>query len=209
MPARKTLEDRLKQIVVDANGCWLWPGYVTDRGYGQLTCHGKTFSVHRWFYEQCRGPIPVWLESDHTCRVRRCVNPWHVDLVTHRVNLLRKPALIERMTSRYCIYGHLFEGMKRDGQRYCLKCATIRVGHYQREKRNDVEFRKKRRARWLAYEAFPVSQLCERCGVLRADRHHDDYDKPLEIRWLCRRCHRRHHVVGSQEPAPAALGSDG
>lgn len=32
---------------------------------------------------------------------------------------------------------------------------------------------------------------CKRCGdPHRPFAHHDDYTKPLEVRWLCRRCHR-------------------
>lgn len=42
------------------------------------------------------------------------------------------------------------------------------------------------RARMLASRAFPVRQECERDGCTELGvRHHDDYDKPLEIRWLC------------------------
>lgn len=33
---------------------------------------------------------------------------------------------------------------------------------------------------------------CEDCETpCKPDAHHDDYDRPLEVRWLCRRCHRR------------------
>lgn len=32
---------------------------------------------------------------------------------------------------------------------------------------------------------------CEVCGSTDAQMHHDDYSKPLEVRWLCRKCHLR------------------
>lgn len=37
-------------------------------------------------------------------------------------------------------------------------------------------------------------QPCERCGAPRADAHHEDYTKPLDMRWLCRMHHRQRHV---------------
>lgn len=38
-----------------------------------------------------------------------------------------------------------------------------------------------------------IPKPCERCGVAKVDAHHDDYSKPLDVRWLCRACHTRHH----------------
>jgi hypothetical protein len=36
---------------------------------------------------------------------------------------------------------------------------------------------------------------CSKCDRMRKlDAHHDDYAKPLEVRWLCRPCHRQHHA---------------
>jgi hypothetical protein len=35
---------------------------------------------------------------------------------------------------------------------------------------------------------------CVVCGSLRVDAHHDDYSKPLQVTWLCRRHHREAHV---------------
>ena len=35
---------------------------------------------------------------------------------------------------------------------------------------------------------------CEVCGSFRVDAHHDRYDQPLEVRWLCRRHHQALHA---------------
>jgi hypothetical protein len=35
-----------------------------------------------------------------------------------------------------------------------------------------------------------VPQPCEVCGKVNVQKHHDDYTKPLEVRWFC----RAHHI---------------
>lgn len=39
-----------------------------------------------------------------------------------------------------------------------------------------------------------VRQPCSSCGAPEAEAHHDDYSRPLDIRWLCSACHRAHHA---------------
>lgn len=38
-----------------------------------------------------------------------------------------------------------------------------------------------------------VRQPCEVCSKPKTVGHHDDYDKPLDVRWLCQACHVQHH----------------
>lgn len=38
-----------------------------------------------------------------------------------------------------------------------------------------------------------VPEPCERCGSESVEAHHDDYDKPLDVRWLCRGHHMELH----------------
>ena len=48
----------------------------------------------------------------------------------------------------------------------------------------------------------PVTrQPCEVCGADEVDGHHDDYDKPLAVRWLCRLHHRRLHAAEKEDAA--------
>lgn len=34
---------------------------------------------------------------------------------------------------------------------------------------------------------------CERCGELKVYAHHDNYDEPLNVMWLCQPCHKVRH----------------
>jgi hypothetical protein len=72
--------------------CWLWTGLLTADGYAVMASDLPTASAHRWSYRHHVAPIPDGLELDHLCRVRRCVNPWHLDPVPHAVNVKRANA---------------------------------------------------------------------------------------------------------------------
>lgn len=65
--------------------CWIWQGYVNENGYPSS---GSGWA-HRELYEMLSGSIPPGLELDHLCRVRCCVNPDHLEPVTHAENLRR------------------------------------------------------------------------------------------------------------------------
>lgn len=43
-----------------------------------------------------------------------------------------------------------------------------------------------------------VRQPCKDCGKPNADAHHHDYTRPLEVEWLCRRCHGIEHRTSPQ-----------
>ena len=38
-----------------------------------------------------------------------------------------------------------------------------------------------------------VRQNCERCNNENSLAHHEDYDRPLEVNWLCQICHKQRH----------------
>lgn len=65
---------------------------------------------------------------------------------------------------------------------------------FQLRYQTDPEFRQRVKARAKAQYHHPDPQPCSVCGTEKdVHRHHDDYDKPLDIRWLCRGCHVDHH----------------
>lgn len=72
-----------------ADVCWEWLRYRTPAGYGQFGVDGKLVLAHRYSYELLIGPIPNGLTLDHLCRNRGCVNPFHLEAVTLKVNCLR------------------------------------------------------------------------------------------------------------------------
>lgn len=106
--------------------CWLWAGCVSSGGYGRV---GRKVA-HRLAYEELRGPVPHGLYLDHLCRVRNCVNPDHLEPVTHRENTLRG---INQVAIGYrretCFRGHQYKKLKpgRNGypKRICYTCENL------------------------------------------------------------------------------------
>lgn len=98
MRTRIPLDIRIKRMsrVDPDSGCWLWTGREDHNGYGQICIRngsgsGSTKLAHRTSYEVFVGPIEDGMDIDHLCRVRRCVNPGHLEPVTRRENLMRSP----------------------------------------------------------------------------------------------------------------------
>lgn len=60
------------------------------------------------------------------------------------------------------------------------------------------EERHKYECRWKTQRAIEsgklIRQPCEVCSSVPTDAHHDDYTKPLDVRWLCRQCHTDLHA---------------
>ncbi len=69
--------------------CWIIVGYRHVGGYVKVQLRGKPILAHRAMYEQEVGPIPSGLHIDHLCRTPSCINPAHLEPVTHAENLRR------------------------------------------------------------------------------------------------------------------------
>lgn len=111
-------------------GCWEWQGPFTPNGYGKHRIgpgHPERVA-HRIAYEHYVGPIPDGLQLDHTCRVRRCVNPSHLEPVTGSENTLRQDHAERRVT--HCPKGHPYDEDNTirggDGKRRCRECDRAR-----------------------------------------------------------------------------------
>jgi hypothetical protein len=77
-----SLDERFWSKVVKSNGCWLWKGATSRRGYGSATINGSSVATHRISYEAHVGPIPDGLYVLHSCDTPACVNPAHLRVGT-------------------------------------------------------------------------------------------------------------------------------
>src|SRR3990167_748311 len=84
-----TAERLLARYVVEPSGCWRWTRATTTSGYAHLSIQSVYYQAHRLMYILLIGDFPDGLEPDHICRNRWCVNPWHLEPVTHGVNSQR------------------------------------------------------------------------------------------------------------------------
>jgi len=77
-------------VVTDV-GCWEWQGKL-KRDYPEVTVAGRSLQVHRVVLEaKCQAPLGSQA-AHHMCANSKCVNPSHLQPVTHRENVAEMPA---------------------------------------------------------------------------------------------------------------------
>ncbi len=131
------------------NGCWIWNGSFNNQEYScfHIKRNGTWVKIlaHRYSYELIRGPVPPGMELDHLCRDTRCINPDHLEAVTHQKNTERGEAgTYKRTTSKtYCIHGHQYSEentyINKHGFRSCKACRKLAYARYILKKRGEIK----------------------------------------------------------------------
>lgn len=115
------------KVEQNGNGCWVFTGPLMRNGYGRISVTRGPYqqhddSAHAAMYREVFGAIPDGMELDHvchtrdescaggwTCQHRACCNPWHLEPVTTRENLLRGNGWSGRNARKtHCSQGHEF-----------------------------------------------------------------------------------------------------
>lgn len=146
---KATLPARIASRIAERDGCVVWTGAKNPDGYGRVVIigdeRGRYQMAHRVVYELTVGPIPAGLQTDHLCRVRACVRPDHLELVTLHENIRRGTNIIATaLRSDYCVHGHPLFGdnlkvRQRAGRsrpvRECRTCRRERKRRYYDQRR--------------------------------------------------------------------------
>lgn len=127
---RPTLAQRILRGSEVRDGCWRWTGTIHELGYGRMSVGNRLRYAHVVSYELFVGTVPEGMELDHKCRNRDCVNPAHLEPVTHQENIRRGAAGALRIFVTHCPRGHLYAGENvyfypGRNARQCRECRRV------------------------------------------------------------------------------------
>jgi hypothetical protein len=117
--------------------CWIWTGAKSEYGHGIFLFVMKPKKIlgmaHRFAYETFVGPVPEGKELDHLCHNPPCVNPKHLEPVTHKTNVQRGLAGIINnhfAAKTHCPRGHEYTPENtyydKHGRRACRTCHRVK-----------------------------------------------------------------------------------
>ncbi len=151
--------------------CWIWKRNQSHR-YGRIKIEQKQWVAHRYAYESLIGPVPDGLELDHLCGNPKCVNPAHLEPVSHATNIDRGRKGKGKVKS--CPRGHPYVQSNtrytKRGSPLCLECERDRGRERHRQQpRSEWPTWQRRARRHLVARA---GGRCEIEGCTRADGLH-------------------------------------
>lgn len=114
------------------NGCWIWMGQRTERGYGKW----RGLRAHRVAFVLDGKPLAADMALDHLCRNTSCVNPTHLEAVPNDVNVMRGNGYMAQQARKtHCKHGHPFtpENTIVRGGRGSRQCRVCKNEHYRKD----------------------------------------------------------------------------
>ena len=120
----KTTKDFAEKVRVAPNGCWVWIGAKTSRGYGCVSYRSegkkKQLAAHRLSYALHKGSFDKQNHVLHKCDNTLCVNPEHLFLGTQQDNM-KDMSVKNRgrkgLLTKYITEGKTYKEYKRDWAR--------------------------------------------------------------------------------------------
>lgn len=96
---------------------------------------------------------------------------------------------------------------RKEANKEYQKTEVGKIATNRAKKKWSEQHPKERAAQCILKHAIRAGKIkkepCEKCGsIIRIHGHHDDYTKPLDVRWLCPKCHSLHHKQLREERRP-------
>lgn len=152
LPAR--IKNKIK--INSENGCWEWTAALDRYGYGAIKVNYKMLRAHRYIFSIIKKEVDLDKNKalDHLCRNRKCVNPDHLEEVSHYTNWDRGTSVtkINQQKDNCPKCGNSFEEREEGVGRYCKRCKYEKSAEYMEKNRIEQNEKAKLRMRKLREE---------------------------------------------------------